>query len=179
MTPHLAGTPVLRTERLTLRAPAMRDWNAWRAFVVDDDRARFIRGDETDEGKAWRAFGHVVGMWALRGYGSFVFTRTGEDRALGMTGPWHPMEWPEREIGWTVWSAEAEGKGYAFEAAAAARTHAFRDLGWDTAVSYIHPENARSIALAERLGATLDPDAPHPGTGPALVYRHPRPEALS
>ncbi len=177
MTARLADTPVLQTERLTLRAPAMQDWDRWRAFIVEDPRAQFIRSDDIDRGKAWRAFAHVVGMWALRGYGSFVFCPRGSDEALGMTGPWHPMEWPEREIGWTVWRPEAEGKGLAFEAAARARRYAFEDLGWDTAVSYIDPRNARSIALAERLGAALDPGAPVPfGDKPTLVYRHPRPE---
>lgn len=179
MTPRLADTPVLETERLMLRAPAMGDWERWMAFT-QDRRSGFIRGGaEMDEAKAWRAFCHVVGMWALRGYGSFVFSRRGSDAALGLTGPWHPMDWPERELGWTVWQAAAEGKGFAFEAAARARDFAFRELGWDTAVSYIEPGNARSIRLAERLGATIDPDAavPHPDE-PTLVYRHPKPKGL-
>ena len=182
MTPHLAGTPVLQTQRLTLRAPAMQDWARWCAFIVDDPRARFVRGADIDLGKAWRAFGHAVGMWALRGYGSFVFCLRGSDDALGMTGPWHPMDWPERELGWTVWQPEAEGKGLAFEAAARARDFAFRDLGWKTAVSYIDPGNARSIALAERLGAVRDPQAEPPvplADMPALVFRHPAPGAAA
>lgn len=176
MMAHLAGTPVLETERLTLRAPAMADWPRWLAFTRDD-RSRFVRSGEMNDGLAWRAFAHVAGMWALRGYGSFVFCLKGSDAALGMTGPWHPADWPERELGWTVWTAEAEGRGYAYEAARRASAFAFRELGWDTAVSYIAPENARSVALAERLGARLDPGAavPHPDE-PTLVYRHPGPE---
>jgi RimJ/RimL family protein N-acetyltransferase len=178
MTPHLADTPVIETARLTLRAPRMADWEPWFAFT-QDDRSAFIRGHAPMQlGQAWRAFAHVTGMWALRGYGSFVFSLRDSEDAIGMTGPWHPMDWPERELGWTLWSAGVEGRGYAFEAAAAARDFAFSNLGWDTAVSYIDPENVRSIALAERLGAVRDPDArvPHPDT-PTLVYRHPRREA--
>ena len=174
MTPSLAHTPRIETERLVLRAPARQDWPLFNAFLASP-RAEFIRSAGYDETLAWRAFCHVVGMWVLRGFGSFIFTRKGDDTALGMTGPWFPIDWPEREIGWTVWSPEAEGKGYAFEAAAAARDHAFRDLGWDTAVSYIDPDNLRSIALAERLGAVRDDAAAHPGDDPCLVYRHPRP----
>jgi RimJ/RimL family protein N-acetyltransferase len=57
------------------------------------------------------------------------------------------------------------------------RAHAFRDLGWTTAVSYIDPDNARSIALAERLGAVRDRGARQPVFDkPCLVYRH-SPEA--
>ncbi len=177
MTIRLADTPVLETERLILRAPAAQDWPVWRAMMASD-RSRFIRESDVDDGKAWRAFGHVIGHWVLRGYGLFVFTPRGDDTALGMAGPWHPFDWPEREIGWSVWTAEAEGKGYAFEAATAARDFAFATLGWDTAVSYVAQENVRSIALAERLGAVRDASAKTPWDEPCLVFRH-SPDAVA
>lgn len=169
----LSGAPVLETDRLILRAPGPQDWLPFRAFLANP-RSTFIRGGEArDDAQAWRAFCHVTGSWVARGYGSFIITLKGDDLALGLTGPWHPIDWPERELGWTLWSDAAEGQGIAREAAFAARAHAFRDLGWDTAVSYIDPANARSIALAERLGATRDRDAAWPGEKPLLVYRHP------
>jgi RimJ/RimL family protein N-acetyltransferase len=50
------------------------------------------------------------------------------------------------------------------------------EIGWQEVVSYIAPENHRSIALAERLGAALDKNAPQPKPEkPCLVYRHPKP----
>lgn len=170
--------PTLITDRLILRTPRIDDFDAWHAFAISK-RARYIGGPFDGLGTTWRAFAHVAGMWALRGYGSFVFSEKGADIPLGMAGPWYPADWPEQELGWTVWSPEAEGKGYAYEAATAARDYAYKTLGWATAVSYIAPANARSIALAERLGATLDPDAPQPHPDdPCLVYRHPAPGAL-
>ncbi|MDI3336568.1 GNAT family N-acetyltransferase [Defluviimonas aestuarii] len=177
MTPHLADTPVLTTDRLTLRAPAPQDWPAFSAFLATP-RSQFVRDGELDEGKKWRAFGHLIGHWVMRGFGMFIFTAKGADKVLGMAGPWFPAGWPETEIGWAVWSAGAEGKGYACEAAIAARAHAFDTLGWDTAVSYVVPENTRSIALAERMGAVRDDKATHPGGDKTCyVYRHPAPEA--
>ncbi len=172
MTARLADTPVLETRNLVLRAPKPGDWPHWRDFALSP-RACFI-GGPYELGTAWRGFAHIVGMWAILGYGSFVFTRRGDDAPLGMTGPWYPADWPEREIGWTIWGAADEGKGLAFEAASAARDHAFGALGWTTAVSCIDPDNARSIALAERLGARRDPDAPRPHPED-LVYRHSAP----
>lgn len=167
----LAPTPALTTARLTLRAPRASDWPVWRDFAASD-RARFV-GGPIGEAKAWRAFGHVIGMWVLRGYGSFVFEETGADQPLGLCGPWRPADWPEAELGWMIWTAAAEGKGYAREAALAARSHAFDSLGWTTAVSYIDPGNVRSIALALRLGAILDPAAAAPPfDSPVLVFRH-------
>ena len=180
MTVALSPTPVLETDRLVLRAPAARDWAHWRDFFLSA-RGQWIRPEGTPtEEAAWRGWAGVIGHWVLRGWGSFVFTTHDSDRALGMTGPWAPLNWPENEIGWTVWSAEHEGKGIVAEAATAAREHAYTVLGWKTAVSYIAPENTRSIRLAERLGARLDPAAaPFPGETAAQVYRHPNPEDLA
>lgn len=172
---HL-DTPVLHTARLTLRAPQNRDWEPFAAFLTGD-RAVFVGGPVTRE-RAWRAFGHFVGHWVLRGYGTFILTEKDSDLAIGMAGHWFPEDWPEQEIGWTVYSEAYQGKGYAFEAARAVRDHAFGALGWKTAVSYIDPANTRSIALAERLGARLDPTAATSALAEgALVYRHPHPEA--
>ncbi|WP_422075220.1 GNAT family N-acetyltransferase [Tranquillimonas rosea] len=168
--------PVLHTRRLRLRAPHTGDFDVLSAFLMSE-RARHVGGPLSDATQCSRTLGNLAGMWMLRGFGAFVFTQRDDDRALGMAGPWQPMTWPEPEIAWSVWAPEAEGTGLAHEASLAARDHAFRDLGWTTAVSYIDPENVRSIRLAERLGATRDTGAtPPPGSGPIHVYRH-APEA--
>lgn len=168
--PHLADTPVLNTARLTLRAPAARDWPHWRAMMASP-RAAFIGGPQ-DERMAWRSFGHVIGHWVMRGFGMFVLCRRDSDTPLGMAGPWFPASWPEPEIGWNLWQEAAEGKGFAFEAAEAARDFAFARLGWTTCVSYIAPDNTRSIALARRLGAEPDETAAWPGEDRLTVWRH-------
>ena len=168
----VSGAPVLSTDRLVLRVPTLADFEPVAAYYASARAAH--TGGSLPRDKAWRAFGHMVGHWLLRGYGMFFFAPHGAGPALGMTGPWFPEGRPERELGWVVFSAEAEGRGYAREAAEAARAHAFDTLGWSTAVSYIHPDNARSIALALRLGAVLDPEAAVPEDMTAQVYRHPR-----
>ena len=74
----------------------------------------------------------------------------------------------EPELGYLL-LAGAEGKGYASEAAQAAAALRLRHPQWPSVVSYIDPANARSIALVERLGATLDTAA---SDADLLVYRH-------
>ena len=168
-------TPTLTTERLILRRPNGGDWPRVRDFFMSD-RAEHIGGPHT-LGKAWRNFAAEVGHWDILGFGMWAVTLKGDDTVLGLIGPWCPADWPETEIGWLIFDG-SEGKGIAFEAARAAVDHAFSVLGWDTAVSYIDPANTRSRALAERLGATYDPNAPQPKPDePCLVYRHPKPEA--
>ncbi|WP_371056342.1 GNAT family N-acetyltransferase [Rhodosalinus sp. K401] len=180
MTVTLADTPRFETERLILRAPEARDWETAAAFLVSD-RARFIGGPYTQTA-AWRVFGHAVGHWVLRGYGQFVLEEKASGSLLGSVGPWYPNGWAECELGWSLWHASAEGKGYACEAAERLRRFAYDDLGWTTAVSYIDADNARSIALAERLGCVRDREARLPvGEGSeddateVWVFRHPAP----
>jgi RimJ/RimL family protein N-acetyltransferase len=173
--PALAGVPIIETARLILRAPQAADAEAY-VSAHDDPRARWMGGNE-GRMKAWRTFALVMGHWALRGFGLWVVTEKGSDACIGTVGCWFPEGWPEREIGWFVFPA-AEGRGIAGEAALAARDHAYRALGWTSAVSYMHPENARSIRLAERLGAVRDDAVPRPlpelGT---IVFRHPGAQA--
>ncbi|MBF9028917.1 GNAT family N-acetyltransferase [Rhodobacterales bacterium HKCCE3408] len=180
MTVTLSNTPVLTTERLTMRVPEMADFEPFCAFVCSD-RVRYIGGGaDKDRLHAWRAFAHITGHWPLRGFGTFVLVDKSSGAPVGSAGPWFPECWPEHELGWTIWAPEAEGKSFAHEALIALRRHAYADLGWTTAVSYIDPENARSIALAERLGCRLEQTAPTPfGDGQTLVYRHPSPAEVA
>lgn len=168
--PALVNTPVLETDRLILRAPELRDFDAYAGFY-GSSRCDFVGGPMPRD-KAWRYFGHHSGHWALRGYGTFFLEPKSGGDALGMILAHRPEGHPEREVGWAIFTGEAEGCGYAREAAIAVLAHVFGTLGWDTAVSYIEPGNARSIGLAERLGARLDPDAMPPDDDPVVIYRH-------
>ena len=171
----MADHITLETPRLVLRRPEARDLAVWLAFY-HSDRAVFIGGGPAaEEGRGWRAFAALIGHWTLQGCGVFVLELKESGRTIGQAGPWFPQGWPERELSWSVWDAAFEGKGLMAEAVTEIRRHVFAELGWPTAVSYIDPANARSVALAERLGCTLDPAARSPGEGLARVYRHPRP----
>ncbi|MEM1074072.1 MAG: GNAT family N-acetyltransferase [Pseudomonadota bacterium] len=167
----------LETERLVLRRPGPQDVETFMAFY-GTSRAQFVGGPMTPE-QAWRFFGTEIGHWEMHGYGMYVVTWKGADDALGIVGHWYPHGWPETEVGWVLFNAEDQGKGIAREAAQACIAYAWQVLEWDTVVSYISPGNDASIRLAERLGATLDPDAAQPKPDNiCLVYRHPRPEGL-
>ena len=115
----------------------------------------------------------MLGHWEHRGYGLFAITVKGQDRAVGMAGPYYPAGRPETEIGWVLFEG-AEKQGYATEAALATIKFARDVLHWSQIVHYIDAENIRSIAVAERLGARLDSDALQPKPEqPCLIYRQP------
>lgn len=164
----------IHTERLILRRPKPEDMSAALAFFTSD-RAKGI-GGPMHPGAAWRAFAAEMGHWDIRGFGMWIVTRKGDDRAIAMIGPWCPVDWPETEIGWMIWDASCEGTGIATEAASAAIAHVYGTLGWQTCVHYIAADNDRSIRLAEKLGAVRDDQAPKPDRYPdTLVYRSPNP----
>jgi RimJ/RimL family protein N-acetyltransferase len=104
---------------------------------------------------AWQSFSATVGHWHLRGFGQFAVIERASGEFVGRVGPWHPEGWLDFEIGWTLRTA-SWGRGYATEAAARSIEHAFTDLNRTHVISLIHPENARSIRVAERLGERLD-----------------------
>lgn len=162
---------VMTTPRLTLRKPRQADWSAYRAYRL---------GPRSTLGPDWRTedvarthFDGFFAHWSQRGFGRFIMVDRSTDEPVGHVGPFEPAGHPERELTWTLWSAAHEGRGFAHEAAIAVRDHAFRDLSWHTAVSYIVPENARSRRLAERLGAWRDLQARSPAyDGGCEVWRH-------
>lgn len=171
-----AWPPVIETDRLTLRLAGPEDFETFARFFASD-RSGAVGGPVGRE-TAWRVLGTIIGHWTLRGYGPFAVQPRGQDAAIGLTGPWFPEGWPEPELAWMMWNPAHEGRGLMHEAARAARCFAYGTLGWRTAVSYIAPDNARSIALATRLGARPDPSAQKHNGDDHIVFRHPGPEAL-
>ena len=67
MHPALLGTPVLRTERLALRAPVAGDWPTFRDFAMSD-RTAYVGGIKTED-EAAQKFAAFIGHWILRGFG--------------------------------------------------------------------------------------------------------------
>jgi RimJ/RimL family protein N-acetyltransferase len=167
--------PVLATERLTLRAPEARDFEPMAVFLASD-RARMV-GGPFDRLGAWRALAASIGHWELRGYGMRAVDESATGAFVGQVGMFDPEGWIAREIAWWIAAPEHEGRGFAFEAALAARRYAYGVAGWREAFSVIHPENGRSIRLAERLGCRLDREQALPGGEIHLVYRHPASDA--
>lgn len=156
MTPEPSRSPVepvLETERLILRPPTVDDFERWAEMMADPVAAQFI-GGVVPKPVAWRIVTQVRGAWALTGISMFSVIEKARNVWIGRVGPWQPFAWPGTEVGWGL-HRDAWGKGYALEAAIAAMDYAFDSLGWTEVIHCINPENARSRALARRLGSTI------------------------
>jgi RimJ/RimL family protein N-acetyltransferase len=162
-------TPILRTTRLTLRAPAMEDFPAYFELMASS-RARYMGGPFDVKG-AWGYFCHDVAGWALFGHGALMIELKATGEVIGQVGINHGPLFPEKELGWLLYDGY-EGHGYATEAAAALRDWAKNVRGIGNLVSYIDADNAVSEHVAVRLGAVRDDHVPRQDPLD-LVYRHP------
>ncbi|MEL7150418.1 MAG: GNAT family N-acetyltransferase [Pseudomonadota bacterium] len=165
--------PEIETERLRMRLPRMDDLPAHAAFRASD-RSKGV-GGPFDDASSFQHLAGVIGQWQLRGYGRWMVADKVTDEPYGIVGVFHPEEWPEPEIGWSIY-ANAEGKGIAREAALATREYVYSTLGWDRIVSLIIDGNDRSIRLAERLGCTKDGVFEDAELGKLNIWVHPQPE---
>ncbi len=172
----MTSIPTLETKRMILRAPVADDQDGFAAFLMSA-RAIYAGGTQ-DRTEAIAEFQEMIDFWNTAELGTFTMARKGNGLAIGHVGGLKPEGWPETEIGWSIWRDEDEGKGFASEAATAVLDYAFNNLGWNTAVSYVAPDNKRSIRMIERLGAGLDLDAAKPEGLTCLVYRHPHPAII-
>ncbi|HBS21928.1 GNAT family N-acetyltransferase [Thalassospira xiamenensis] len=162
--------PRIETERLILRPMRMEDWPAYETMLGSSRSVHM--GGPFDTIGAWGMFCNDAAQWCLLRHGALMIDVKSIGVCVGQVGINYGPLFPEHELGWLLYP-DAEGKGFAREAAIAMRKWAFDVRGLTTLVSYIDPDNVRSIRLAERLGATLDRDARGYHSGD-LVYRHPK-----
>ena len=146
--------PTLTTERLILRPLAASDISAYAALNADPEVARFLSpdGQPYSAHGSWHQLAMFIGHWTLRGFGMWAVAEAERPHVLvGRVGAYQPDGWPDIEIGWAL-ARSCWGRGYATEGAAAAIRYAFDVLERPRIVSLIHPANARSLAVAARLG---------------------------
>ena len=168
---RFTAAPDLQTERLVLRAYRLEDFEAFASYYASP-RSRFTDGPVSRQA-AWDMFTGGAGRWLIAGHGAWAIERRTDGAAVGLVSLNTAIDLPEPELGWILWDG-FEGQGYAVEAARTALEFAFHSLDWSTLLSGISHDNARSIQLAERLGATPAPDVQVAGENDTVFYRHTR-----
>jgi len=165
----------LETDRLTLRMLRESDFDAYAEMCADPEVMRYIGdGQSLARPMAWRNLALMIGHWSLRGYGIWAAEERSTGELVGRIGFWNPDGWPGFELGWMLRRAYW-GRGYATEGARSALDFAFTRMERADVISLIHPDNASSIRVAQRLGERLVDSTELLGR-PALVYRIAREE---
>ena len=156
---------MLQTKRLILREWRNSDRDIFAAMNADPDVMEHFPAPLSRE-ESDAMVDRAIAVWA-EGGPCWWALENGEGDFIGFTGLYSPTFQthftPCVEIGWrlakTYW-----GNGYATEAASAAMTWGFHELGLDEIVSFTVPQNKKSRRVMERLGMTQDPsdDWDHP-----------------
>jgi RimJ/RimL family protein N-acetyltransferase len=152
--------PIVETDRLVLTPPTASDFDDFAALQADARVMRLLGGVQP-RSVAWRTFMQTAGVWALYGFGFFMVREREGGRFVGRIGCHYPEGWPGPEVGWAL-THEAQGKGYATEAASACIDFAVDRLGWTEVIHCIETANTASAGVAKRLGARLLRVAPLP-----------------
>jgi len=162
----MAERPILATSRLILRRWQSADLEPFADLNADPVVMEYLpspltreESDEFVDRIEWTFEEEGFGLWALehRVTGQF----------LGFAGLW-PARFeahftPAIEVGWRL-ARDHWGNGYATEAARAAMSHGFTQLGIEEIVSFTALGNVRSARVMERLGMSrrASEDFDHP-----------------
>jgi RimJ/RimL family protein N-acetyltransferase len=139
----------LTTERLTMRPVTAADLDDLVALREDPLVRQFFGESTREEVAGWIA--RSEREWGDPGHGRLAIIDRESGAFLGRSGLKHWPEFEEVEVGWVL-APEARGRGVATEAARACLDWGFRDFDLPYITAMIAPDNAASIAVAERLG---------------------------
>jgi RimJ/RimL family protein N-acetyltransferase len=155
-------TPRLRLTRWepALHTPALEAINAFpEAVTYLNDGVPYTPAETAVQSA------RLAAHWEQHGFGLWAATVAASGDAIGFVGLSHPLWFPERadefEVGWRL-HPRAWGNGYATEGGRAALQSAWAELRLERVIAVIDPDNAPSLAVAERLGMTREARVPHP-----------------
>ncbi|QOY95477.1 GNAT family N-acetyltransferase [Massilia sp. UMI-21] len=146
-------TPLLSTERLTLRPLAMQDAPDLFAVFCDPAVVRYWSAEPwTAIGSAESAIAHALAAYRDGSELRFGIELAATGALIGTVNLHHVFPQNRRcELGYALGSAHW-GKGYATEALEAALDYAFHELCLNRIEADIDPRNAASAAVLERMG---------------------------
>ncbi len=169
----------LRTDRLVLRGWRASDLDPWAAMNADPVVREYFP-EVLTRAQSAASVARFQADLDRRGWGWWAVEIAATGEFIGFAGL-DPVEdgmpFTGVEAGWRL-ARPAWGNGFATEAARAAVTHAFEELGLPEVLAVTAAGNRRSRAVMDRLGMTYDPaddfDDPEIPEGPlrrSVVYR--------
>jgi len=174
----LVRIPTLSTERLLLRPYRLADFDHYVAMWSDPIVTKFIGGTPFTREQSWSRFLRQIGVWHHLGFGFFAIEDKATGRFVGECG-FHdlhraidPSIEGTMETGWGL-VPEFHGRGLADEAVRAALGWAAESGRGDRLTCLIHPDNAPSLRLANKLGFTEFARTTYLGA-PSVLLQRPR-----
>ena len=153
----MAPSQSITTERLSLRAHRVEDFDDMHAMCSDPVVTRHIGGMAFSREEVWTRLLRYAGIWSLFGYGMWAVREKASGDFVGDVGFLNlcravvPPFGDRPELGFVL-APKAHGQGYATEASRAALEWGERAWGDRETMCMIAPENAPSIRIAVKLG---------------------------
>jgi [ribosomal protein S5]-alanine N-acetyltransferase len=170
----------IESERLLLRRITRDDYDFFARLHATPEVRRYIGNGQPQSAEESRAWVERVAMYKHANLGFLAVVRKSDGRLIGRCGLSElvvdakaatgtiPRGWFQRaqapagaalletpDLGYTFDPA-SWGHGYATEAARCVFDYARANLEWPRIVSVIHPDNVRSLRVAERSGLRRD-----------------------
>ncbi|MFI5199453.1 MAG: GNAT family N-acetyltransferase [Candidatus Limnocylindrales bacterium] len=158
------------TARLTFREMTLADLEAMAALLGDPVvMAYYAQPKDRAEALAWIEWNQR--LYREHGFGLWIVEERGSGQFIGDCGltPQQVDGTTEIEVGYHV-RAALQRRGFATEAAAAARAYARDVLGLDRLVALIHPDNVALQRVAEKIGLRLERETTNSSGRPRRVY---------
>lgn len=169
---------MIESERLFLRRPEPRDFEATAAMFAEAAVVQYIGGQPLDRPAAWVKFLRDLGHWTIEPFGLFSVIEKATDAYVGKVGfARFERDLGEQantaiEISWTLRSC-FHGKGLAFEAARTAQQWFDEKFATTRTACVIAPLNLPSRKLAARLGYEAAGPVARSGGDTLLFLRDP------
>jgi len=173
-------TDGIESERLLLRRITRDDYDFFARLHATPEVRRYLGNGQPQSAEESRAWVERVAMYKHVNLGFLAVVRKSDGRLIGRCGLSElvveakaapgtiPRGWFQRaqapagaelldtpDLGYTFDPA-SWGRGYATEAARCVFDYARAKLDWPRIVSVIHPDNVRSLRVAERSGLRRD-----------------------
>jgi [ribosomal protein S5]-alanine N-acetyltransferase len=153
----------METERLILRHFTLDDAEAWLPLITLPEIIRYTGDVPVSSVEEAREIllTRPLRDYAVHGYGRMAVVEKSSGRLVGFSGLKYLEDLGEVDVGYRF-LPDCWGKGYATESARVLMAQGVREHGFKRIVGMVHPENAGSGRVLEKLGLVyerlLEPD---------------------
>ena len=157
------GVARITTDRLVLRAFTVEDIGPMHCIMGEEGVLRYF--PKSDSPSRDRVREMILGQhshWKEHGYGLWAVEARSTGELIGRSGLQYLPETDEVEVDFILGRAHW-GQGFATEAGRAGLRYGFEELGLESVVGIVHPENTASRRVLQKLGMTLTGQAKYFG----------------
>lgn len=146
----------LSTDRLLLRPFVAEDAERMYEILDGHEILKYFPGSEPATlPMAQVMIDRAIAHWGIHGYGLWAVDASDGDQLMGRCGLQYLPETDEVEIDFLL-ERSRWGQGFATEAASASLAFGLERLGMTRIVGIVHPENAASRRVLEKIGMEYD-----------------------